>query len=77
MRPRLEQEFTRETAELFEKSTPVSVRYMKLSRLIQLQEGCVRSYEDGSIVSPIDREDVADSKEYLERLKQLRFSLVS
>ena len=72
MRPGLEQEFTRETAELLEKSTPVSVRCMKLSRLIQLQEGCVPSFEDGSIASPISPEDVADSKEYLEWLKQLR-----
>jgi len=48
---------------------------MKWSRLVQLQEGCVRIYEDGSIVSRIDPEDVKDSKEYLERLKQIRLTI--
>jgi hypothetical protein len=67
--------FNRETEELFDKNTPLAVRVMKWTRLVQLQEGCVRIYEDGSIVSPINPEDVKDSKEYLERLKQIRISL--
>ena len=75
MRPGLEEMFNRETEELFDKNTPFAVRVMKWTRLVQLQEGCVRVYEDGSIVSPIDPEDVKDSKEYLDRLKQIRISL--
>jgi hypothetical protein len=75
MRPGLEEWFKQETSELFDKSTPYAVRRMKLSRLIQLQEGCVRNYEDGTIVSPINPEDVKDSKEYLERLKQIKITL--
>jgi hypothetical protein len=75
MRAGLEEMFKFETDELFDKNTTLAVRVMKLNRLVQLQEGCVRIYEDGSIVSPINPEDVKDSKEYLERLKQIRFSL--
>jgi hypothetical protein len=75
MRPGLEEMFNRETEELFDKNTPLAVRVMKWTRLVQLQEGCVRIYQDGSIVSSIDPEDVRDSKEYLERLKQIRISL--
>ena len=75
MRPGLEEMFNRETGELFDKNTPFAVRVMKWMRLVQLQEGCVRTYEDGLIVSSINPEDVKDSKEYLERLKQIRISL--
>jgi len=75
MRPGLEEWFKQETAEFFDKQTPYAVRVLKLNRLIQLQEGCVRNYEDGTIVSPINPEDVKDSKEYLERLKQVRIPL--
>jgi len=75
MRPGLEKWFKQETAELFDKHTPYAVRRMKWSRLIQLQDGCVRSYEDGSIISPINPEDVKDAKEYLERLRQIRIPL--
>jgi len=72
MRPGLKEMFERETADLFDKHSPYAVRRMKWSRLVQIQEGCVRNYEDGSIVSPINPEDVKDAKEYLERLKQIR-----
>jgi len=75
MRPGLEEMFKQETAELFDRNLSVAVRVMKWSRLVQLQEGCVRIYEDGSIVSRIDPEDVKDSKEYLERLKQIRLTI--
>ena len=75
MRPGLEEWFNDETKDLFDTRIPYAVRVMKRSRLVQLQEGCVRIYEDGTIVSPIDPEDVKDSKEYLERLKQIRISL--
>ena len=75
MRPGLEEWFKQETSELFDKNTPYAVRRMKLSRLIQLQEGCVRTYEDGTIVSPINPEDVKDCKEYLGRLKQITLTL--
>lgn len=71
MRPGLEKEFKRETAELFDKNIPYAVRIWKWSRLVNMQAGCVRTYEDGSIVSPINPEDVKDSKEYLELLKQI------
>jgi hypothetical protein len=71
MRPGLEEWFKQETDELLDKQTPHAVRILKLSRLIQLQEGCVRNYEDGTIGSPINPEDVKDSKEYLERLRQV------
>lgn len=75
MRPGLEEMFNRETEELFNKNTPIAVRIMKWMRLVQLQEGCVRNYEDGLIASPIDPEDIKDCKEYLERLNQIRVSL--
>jgi hypothetical protein len=75
MRPGLEDMFKRETAELFDKNIPYAVRLMQWSRLVQIQEGCVRVYEDGSIASPINPEDVKDAKEYLERLKQIRITL--
>lgn len=75
MRPGLEEMFDDETRDLFDKSITHYVRFMKWSRLIQLQEGCVRTYKDGSIVSEIGPEDVKDSEEYLERLKQLRIPL--
>jgi len=75
MRPGLEEMFSSETEELIDKNRPLGIRFMKWTKLVQLQEECVRSYEDGSIVSPIDPEDVKDSKEYLERLKQIRLSL--
>lgn len=75
MRPGLQEMFKQETADLFDKNSHYAVRAMKLIRLIQLQEGCVRIYEDGSIVSPIDPEDVKDAKEYLEQLKQIRIPL--
>jgi hypothetical protein len=74
MRPGLEEMFSSETEELFDKNTPLVVRFMKWTRLVHLQQGCVRSYEDGSIVSSINPEDVKDAKEYLERLKQIRLS---
>jgi hypothetical protein len=73
MRPGLEEMFKRETADLFDK--PYAVRHMLWRRLVQIQEGCVRSYEDGSIVSPVNPEDVKDAKEYLGRLKQIRITL--
>jgi len=75
MRPGLEEMFNSETEELFDQNTPFAVRVMKWTRLVQLQEGCVRIYEDGSVVSSVNPEDVKDSKEYLERLKQIRLSL--
>ena len=75
MRPGLEEMFKDETKDLFDKNIFYAVRVMKWSRLVQLQEGCVRVYEDGSIVSPINPEDVKDSKEYLERLKQIAIPL--
>jgi hypothetical protein len=75
MRPGLEEMFKQETADLFDKHSPYAVRIMKWSRLVQLQEGCVRNYEDGTIVSLINPEDVKDSKEYLDRLKQIRITL--
>jgi len=75
MRPGLEEAFEHETHDLLDKNIPYAVRVWRLSRLVQLQAGCVRTYEDGSIVSPIDPEDVKDSKEYLERLEQLRIPL--
>jgi hypothetical protein len=62
MRPGLEEMFNDETRDLFDKNISYAVRVMKRNRLVQLQEGCVRIYEDGSIVSPIDPEDVKDSK---------------
>ena len=75
MRPGLEEWLKQETSELFDKQTPYAVRVMKLRRLVQLQDGCVRNYEDGTIASPINTEDVKDSKEYLERLKQIKIPL--
>ena len=75
MRPGLEEIFNEETRDLFDENFSYAVRVMKWSRLVQLQEGCVRIYEDGSIASPINPEDVKDSKEYLERLKQIRIQL--
>ena len=75
MRPGLEEMFSDETEELFDKNKPLGVRHLKWTRLVQIQEGCVRLYEDGSIGIPINPEDVEDSKEYLERLKQIRLSL--
>jgi hypothetical protein len=75
MRPGLQEEFERETSDLFDKSIPYAVRVRRWSRLVHMQTGCVRIYEDGTIVSPIDPEDIKDSKEYLEQLKQLRVSL--
>lgn len=75
MRPGLEGMFERETAELFDKNTPYAVRLMQWRRLVQIQEGCVRSYEDGSYASPINPEDVKDAKEYLEQLKQITITL--
>ena len=71
MRPGLDEWFKDETKDLFDKSIPYAVRVMKRIRLVQLQEGCVRIYKDGSIVSRIDPEDVKDSKEYLERLREI------
>lgn len=71
MRPGLEEMFRDETKELLDKNISYAVRVMKRSRLVQLQEGCIRTYKDGSIVSPINPEDVKDSEEYLERLKQI------
>jgi hypothetical protein len=75
MRPGLEEMLNRETEELFDKNTPFAVRVMKWTRLVQPQQGCVRIYEVGSIVSPINPQDVKDSKEYLEQLKQIRIWL--
>jgi len=76
MRPGLEQEFNRETAEFLDKNISYAVRVLRLSRLIQIQKRCVEGYEDGkTYASPIDPADVADSKEYLERLRQLRIPL--
>jgi hypothetical protein len=75
MRPGLEEMFKDETRDLFDKNISYAVRVMKWNRLVLLQEGCVRIYENGSIVSPIDPEDVKDSKEYLEQLKQIRIQL--
>ena len=75
MRPGLEEAFDNETKELLDTKTPYAVRLRKLISLIQSQEGCVRIYEDGSIVSPINPEDVKDCKEYLDRLRQLSLPL--
>jgi hypothetical protein len=75
MRTGLEEMFERETAEIRDKKTPYAVRLILLRRLVQIQEGCVRSYEDGSYASPINPEDVKDAKEYLDRLKQITITL--
>lgn len=75
MRPGLEDMFKRETAKFSDKNIPYAVRRMQWSRLVQVQEGSVRSYEDGSYASPINPEDVKDAKEYLERLKQIKITL--
>jgi len=75
MRPGLEEMFERETADFHNKKIPYAVRSLSWIRLIQVQEGAVRSYTDGSIVSQINPEDVKDAKEYLERLKQIKITL--
>lgn len=43
--------------------------------VIQSQEGVVRTYTDGSIVSPIDPDDVKDANEYVERPKHIKITL--
>jgi hypothetical protein len=75
MRPGLEEWFKQETADLHNKKHPYAVRLLQWRRLIQAQEGVVRIYADGSIVSPIDPDDVKDANEYLERLKQIKIAL--
>jgi hypothetical protein len=75
VRPGLEEMLERETADFHNKKLPYAVRLLSLMRLIQVQEGVVRTYADGSIVSPINPEDVKDAKEYLERLKQIKISI--
>jgi hypothetical protein len=75
MRPGLEEWFKEETAGLFDRRIPYAVRIHQWKRLIQAQEGVVRTYSDGSIVSPIDPEDRKDAIEYLERLKQIKVPL--
>ena len=75
MRPGLEQWFEEETAELRDNRIPYAVRRIKWQRLIQAQEGVVRVQTDGSIVSPIDPEDIKDAMEYLERLRQMKITL--
>jgi hypothetical protein len=75
MRPGLEEWYKQETADLHDKKLPYAVRLLRWRRLIQAQEGAVRTYADGSIVSPINPDDVKDSNEYLERLKQIQISL--
>jgi hypothetical protein len=74
MRPGLEKWFEEETAELRDKSVPLSVRLHKWIRLIQAQEGVVRIQTDGSIASPIDPDDIKDANEYLERLRQFKIA---
>ncbi len=71
MRPGLEEWFAEETAEFHDKRIPYAVRLLKLRRLIQVQEGCVQGRTDGSVVSPIDPEDIKDAREYLDRLRQI------
>jgi hypothetical protein len=75
MRPGLEEMFERETADFHKKKIPYAVRLLSWMRLIKIQEGAFRTYTDGSIVSPINPEDVKDAKEYLERLKQIKITL--
>jgi hypothetical protein len=75
MRPGLEKWFEQETAEFHDQSIAYAVRLIKWQRLIQAQEGVVRVQTDGSIVSPIDPDDIKDAKEYLERLRQIRIRL--
>ena len=75
MRPGLEEWFEQETAEFQDQSIAYAVRRIKWQRLIQAQEGVVRVQTDGSIVSPIDRDDIKDAKEYLERLRQIKIPL--
>jgi hypothetical protein len=72
MRPGLEEMFKEETAPLFDQKIDYYRRLRGLMGLIQAQEGVVRVQADGSIVSPISAEDIADAKEYLDRLKQIR-----
>lgn len=67
--------FESETAEFNDKRIPFAVRLIKWQRLIQAQEGVVRVQTDGSIVSPIQPEDIADASEYLERLRKLKVTL--
>jgi len=75
MRPGLEEMFERETADFHNKKIPYAVRLLSWMRLIQVQDGVVRTYTDGSIASPINPEDVKDAKEYLDRLKQIKIIL--
>lgn len=74
MRPGLEEWFKKETAELHDKKIPYAVRLLQWRRLVQAQEGVVRTYTDGTIVSSINPEDVKDANEYLERLKKITIS---
>ena len=75
MRPGLEEMFRDETADLFNKKIAYVHRRNQWTTLIERQGACVRGYEDGSIASPINPEDVEDAKEYLERLKALQIPL--
>jgi hypothetical protein len=75
MRPGLEKMFNDETEELFDKNTTLADRITKWTGLVQLQEGCIRTFEDRSIVSNVDPKDVTEAKGYLERLKRIRLSL--
>lgn len=75
MRPGLEKWFEEETADFHDKSIAYAVRRIKWQRLIQAQEGVVRVQTDGSIVSPIDPDDIRDAREYLERLRQMKITL--
>lgn len=70
MKPGLEEWFNEETAEFFNKSIPYAVRHIKWKRLIQAQEGVVRIQRDGSITSPIDKEEIRDANEYLLTFKK-------
>lgn len=75
MRPGLEKWFDQETAEFLDTNIDYAVRRIKWQRLIQAQEGVVKVQTDGSIVSPIDPDDIKDAREYLERLRQMRIPL--
>jgi hypothetical protein len=75
MRPGLEEWFNQETAPLYDTTIPHYLRLRQLLQLIQAQEGVVRIQTDGSIVTPIAPDDIADAAEYLERLRQIRVPL--